>query len=489
MHGCCTPTCRKWTLFGFAAFFLLFGILLVLFTDDIVQAVKNQELNVGSNKTKEYKNWEETPIPMYIDFYLFNWTNAKEVIDSKWTIKPNFTQLGPYSFHEKHYRKNVIFNHNRTVTYQTQRLWHFAPEKTVGSLDDSITTINPILLTVANMIKYKHSLVKMGIDFFLEEKKINLTVTKTAREFLFDGYEDPILDLLKKLHLKNMDIPFTKFGWFANRNGSITYDGTYNMYDGSDDVRKLGKFTAWNYEEKSSYYPGHCGQVGGTSGELWYPVKDDKTIQVFSADVCSTLTLERNGTFEMLGVQSHKFVATEQVFDNGTLHPEMACFSPGEVVPSGVRNISECKFGAPAFLSYPHFYLADPFYTDAIVGMKPNASEHQMTMSIEPQTGIPVQVKVAAQINLKVEKIDKIKLLENVKTHYMPALWFKQYATVNEYLADQAKLLLTLPSIGHYTGYGIVGLGCLLAFIFGFVTWKKLWRGSDQEILLNQDAF
>ena len=67
------------------------------------------------------------------------------------------------------------------------------------------------------------------------------------------------------------------------------------------------------------------------------------------------------------------------------------------------------RFGAPAFLSYPHFYLADSFYTDAIVGMKPNASEHQMTMSIEPQTGIPVQVKVAAQINLKVEKIDKIK--------------------------------------------------------------------------------
>lgn len=64
------------------------------------------------------------------------------------------------------------------------------------------------------MVKYKHPVVKMGVNFFIQEKRVNLTVTKTAKEFIFDGYDDPLLDLLKKLHMRNINIPFDKFAWF-----------------------------------------------------------------------------------------------------------------------------------------------------------------------------------------------------------------------------------------------------------------------------------
>lgn len=70
--------------------------------------------------------------------------------------------------------------------------------------------------TVGNIIKHKTLIIRRGVNFLLEEKRIQLTVTKTAREFLFEGYNDTLLTLLKKIHLKGIDIPFDKFGWFYN---------------------------------------------------------------------------------------------------------------------------------------------------------------------------------------------------------------------------------------------------------------------------------
>lgn len=41
-------------------------------------------------------------------------------------------------------------------------------------------------------------------------------------------------------------------------------------------------------------------------------------------------------------------------------------------LPPGALNVSSCRFGAPAFVSQPHFYNMDPYYADKIKGLKPN---------------------------------------------------------------------------------------------------------------------
>lgn len=145
------------------------------------------------------------------------------------------------------------------------------------------------------------------MNFFAIEKKVDLFVTKTVREFLFDGYYDPLLDLLKKLKVRDLDMPFQQFGWFADvnyshdfilkslltgifnflqRNNSVTYDGAYNMFTGADDSQKTGRIYAWNYQSRVNYYEGNCGKVEGTSGEFWYPPKDDKLVKIFVNDAC-----------------------------------------------------------------------------------------------------------------------------------------------------------------------------------------------------------
>lgn len=107
---------------------------------------------------------------------------------------------------------------------------------------------------------------------------------------------------------------------------------------------------------------------------------------------------------EVLGVDGYRYVAGERAFDNGTLYPENKCFNTGPI-PTGLRNVSQCKFGAPAFLSFPHFYLADESVMEHIEPLTPNKSLHELHIELEPHTGIPLGVEAKVQINIRVEKI------------------------------------------------------------------------------------
>lgn len=101
-----------------------------------------QEL-VLRNGSLNYNNWIETPLPMYLEIKMFNWTNPDQVQNLK--IKPHFVEMGPYVFLEKHKRVNVTWNaENGTVSYNQIRTWHFVPEKSNGSLADVVTNVNVI---------------------------------------------------------------------------------------------------------------------------------------------------------------------------------------------------------------------------------------------------------------------------------------------------------------------------------------------------------
>lgn len=52
-----------------------------------------------------YSLWHELPIPMYLKIYLFNVTNAQDIMDRKPgddPIIPKLVEMGPYTFSETH---------------------------------------------------------------------------------------------------------------------------------------------------------------------------------------------------------------------------------------------------------------------------------------------------------------------------------------------------------------------------------------------------
>jgi CD36 family. len=56
-----------------------------------------QQLGLTSTSTS-FSMWEETPIPMYIEVYFFNWTNAAEFQEKPHEVIPEFVEMGPYVF-------------------------------------------------------------------------------------------------------------------------------------------------------------------------------------------------------------------------------------------------------------------------------------------------------------------------------------------------------------------------------------------------------
>lgn len=324
-----------------------------------------------------------------------------------------------------------------------------------------------------------------------------LFIKRNVSDLLFDGYDDNLLKVLKANGNPAFPKPpFDKMGWFVERNNSETYDGKFRMFTGVEDIFKLGNVELWNGRPTTNMYRGQCGEVRGTTGELWPPIEENQkpNIEVFVPDVCRTIELKYVDNFSKLGINGYKWVADDSVFDNGNKYPESSCYC--NAVPqscpdlaSGVFNASACKWSSPAFISFPHFYLADDIYSRDIEGMNPNKTQHEFYMALEPRTGIPLSINAALQINLFIRPYEGLSEFRDIPTMFVPMLWFKQRAELTEELASQARIAVNLPSIGVWIAYGLLGFGLLIAvmtalcFVLRFKQQEEEGDGQDQPIV------
>ena len=77
-------------------------------------------------------------------------------------------------------------------------------------------------------------------------------------------------------------------------------------------------------------------------------------------------------------------------------------------VPDGMLNVTSCKSGLPTFVSYPHFYKADPYYGNQFEkGMfRPDKSKHESYLTLEPVSGVLLDAKVRMQVNSLVSPVN-----------------------------------------------------------------------------------
>lgn len=479
MCACCSDAQKKMISFGCSAFLILFAIVLGTLWPSMSSKLLHDKLII-KNGSVNYQNWIKTPIPMYLEIYLFNWTNPGD-IQRYPEVKPHFEEMGPYVFHEVHERVNLVWNDNNTVTFNQRRTWHFDPELSRGSLNDTVTNLNAISLSAAYFMRDESFLLKLAVEALLAADGSLFWENKPVRDLLFDGLQDPLVELLKTLN-QTSNIPFDKFGWFVDRNLSDTYDGTFTMKTGTDSLEKTGMLTLWNGANHTGMYRGKCGEVYGTTGELW-PVSHirNTNVTIFASDVCRSLTLQYGEQMTVHDVEGAKYVGDERVFDNGTEFPEAACWCNGAHCPdvkSGVFNASACKYGSPTFVSYPHFYLGDQSYVDAVSGMSPNKSKHQFHIAMEPHTGIPLDVRAQLQINMHLQPIKGIKMFEKVPNIMVPMMWFTQRATLTPEFANQAKMALMLSQLGIYVAIFFGTIGTILIGVFSYICIRK-WSTAE----------
>lgn len=92
----------------------------------------------------------------------------------------------------------------------------------------------------------------------------------------------------------------------------------------------------------------------------------------------SKIDLEWARSTEIHGASGSVFSGRYNTFDNST-----KCYCVrNDCHPSGVRDVSTCRYGAPAFISFPHFYLADPSFRQMVKGMEPDAQKHVFDLTL-----------------------------------------------------------------------------------------------------------
>lgn len=94
--GCCSETGHKFWLTGCTVTTLLLALIVALLWPGFALNQLLYPQLVLKEGSINYENWKESPIPIYFEIFMFNWTNHHEV--HNFSTKPHFTEMGPYVF-------------------------------------------------------------------------------------------------------------------------------------------------------------------------------------------------------------------------------------------------------------------------------------------------------------------------------------------------------------------------------------------------------
>ncbi|XP_066252479.1 protein peste-like [Euwallacea similis] len=429
------------------------GLAFATFLVPVYEYILRDGLTFTKN-SEPFKAWKVNDPPLDLDLYLFNWTNPKELRHKG--VKPRFQEIGPYRIKEVKEKADLVWNDNDTISYKVRKLYYFDPSYSPKKLDDDlITTINAVPLTVAYQAKNFNYLIKRILSISMSSLS-PLYVTKTARQILFDGYPDGILNVLSRFPGLNAQ---DRFGMFYGINGTVQ-NSVFNMYTKTDE--NFGRLLTWNYKNHSGLYPGKCGDIKGSAMEF-YPLNIKKTKLVFfSSELCKFAELSFEKEEVIKGVTGYKFMG-DKIFDNGSTIPENRCFCENaECLPSGVMDVSKCRKNSPTYLSFPHFYAADPYYSNLIEGMHPQQTKHQLYIIIEPKSGIIMDIGANMQMNMLLQPLQGFLLYQDVPKIFFPMFYFTQHLELKDDLAEKLRLIQRLPNYFNYASIGLICLGLTL---------------------------
>lgn len=391
--------------------------------------------------SESFKAWQTNDPPLILDLYFFNWTNADQIANR--SVTPHFEEIGPYRFYEMKEKYDIQLHDNGTVTFKYVQKY-FLHEDSPRQLTDMVTTVNPVALTAAFKSRYANFWMKASNNFLLMMEKSKITVTHSVEEWLFQGYVDKVMTTVRMIPILGADVQ-DKFGWFYNKNHTYEKSGIFSMHtDPASD--NFGRIVHWNYKNTTRNFEGSCGTVRGSAGEF-HPMKPNKDyLELYSTELCSFARLDYEREVNVKGIQAYKY-SSNTLFDNGTRVPEYKCFCNGGCTPSGVHNVSLCRMNSPIFLSLPHFYNADPYYTRLVDGMKPNKDKHDFYITVEPTSAIVVDLRARMQLNMLLQPIEGFTLFRDVPTAYVPIFYFDQMVTSSDDLALKIVLMQYIPTM------------------------------------------
>ncbi|XP_063225530.1 protein peste-like [Bacillus rossius redtenbacheri] len=432
-------------------FLILLGAVTMVFVNDIYSLIINETMVVSPDCVR-YEPWRKSQYPLTFRVYLFNWTNPEEYPGGG---RPRVVETGPYTYSEYDEKVDLQWHKNNTVSYRQSKLWYFDPGRSNGSLDDPITTADIVSLTAATLAEKSSYVFQRVVSVWC-----TLSSTHTVDELLFAGHRHFLLRITSSTSFLSggSTFPYTKFGFFYMANGSSQAEGVFNMATGAGNVSEAGLLKRWNHSNRTGYFPGRCGQVLGSGGEMWPPwrTKND-TLWLFSKGLCTSLSLGFEEEALVEGIAGYRYVPDRGNFDRGGCYCHEGRPCPGP----GVLDMAACMFGSPMYLSFPHFLGADPALARAVDGVRPDPRRHRFSVTIEPTTGIPLEILGRTQFNVMLEAKPNIRTLKSLPTTLLPVMWVEVAWRLDAGKAAELRLLVSLGRTLRACCLALLGLGAI----------------------------
>ncbi|XP_012230409.1 scavenger receptor class B member 1 [Linepithema humile] len=379
------------------------------------------------NGSLSFQYWQKPGVVRLTKVYIFNVTNAESFLQLN--EKPKLQEVGPFVYREDMEKVNIVFHNNGTVSYQHKKILNFVPEMSKDG-DIKVMVPNIPLLTLSTQSKSLPRFITMGLSIFLSGLHMKPFVPITAQELVF-GYDDPLVSIAHRFFPKTRR-PMSRMGLFLGRNGTLSE--MHTIFTGHTSMKEFGLLNRLNGLDHLPYWPNApCNSITASEGSFFPPreLTGSDIVHIWDKDLCRTMPLQYRGPVEKTGIKADLYTPPDALFGrpNETAPMENECFCTDGIAtcpPQGLQDISPCQYSAPVYLSFPHFYKADPELLEAVEGLKPVEKLHETYFKIQPKLGVPLEGKVRVQLNLKVERQSSIAVVANFPDIVFPIMWVEE---------------------------------------------------------------
>ncbi|XP_066501919.1 lysosome membrane protein 2 [Hoplias malabaricus] len=411
--------------------------------------------------SKVFDSWKNPPPPVFMEFFFFNVTNPAEFLNGG---KARLTQMGPYTYREYRPKDNVTFVENGTkVSALTPKTFVFVPELSAGDPSvDNVTTVNIPAMAVMNKLKDEYFFRKSALSFSMSSLGTTMFETYTVDDLLW-GFKDPLLTHLRKIKPEVDEY----FGLMLNKNGST--DGEFVYLTGENNYLEYGRIDSWKGQKHLTFWKSdQSNMINGSDGSAFHPLlTKEERLDVFTADLCRSIHMLFEKEVEVKGIPAYRYTPPRDVLASGKNNPENEgfCLDKKNCLDDGVLNVAVCRKGAPVIFSFPHFYLGDQKYVDAIEGLKPVHEHHQTFLDLNPTTGILVRASKRAQINILLERVPGFPLTRTLNGTIFPIMFLNESVTIDDVSAARLHKLLSMVKLVPNFPFVLIALGVLLLLI------------------------
>ncbi|XP_034474104.1 scavenger receptor class B member 1 [Drosophila innubila] len=369
--------------------------------------------------------WAQPPVDLYIKIYLFNITNAEAFLAGR--EKLQVEQVGPYVYKELMTHENITFNDNNTMSTTPSHPLVWQEHLSEGRReDDEVIMLNIAMLAISHLTaNHNYFFVRLPLQGLFASTKSEPIVRMTAREFMF-GFPSA-LATLGNTFLPNW-ISFEKVGLIDRMYDFSTDFETFHT--GVPNPAISGLYDTYRGEKTLPQWDGdHCSNIELASDGTKFRsfIQPNDTVKFFRKSMCRPINLYRVGEERTFGsLKGYNYVFEDNAFDNGAINEANKCFCRrGDCQPVGLIDVTDCYYGFPISLSFPHFMNGDVGLVENVTGMEPDPAKHSTAFVIQPESGLPLSLSVKVQINMHFKDLHNYQQVSMFSHLTAPMLWFE----------------------------------------------------------------